>query len=191
MVIGLVTLVALAVVGVAVVVFAMVRPQLAAELIDQMPALGPTPPLTSAPTATPTKHPAPSPTSSYSPTQTGASPQALTRTPDLSPTPTQAPTLTPVPTPTPIPESTLTPIPTPTSQPAQTPSAAPSVAELVQQARSAVSIHPHRGRNHRQRLCRDGRWVRRHEQPRAGLARKGAYVGTHYGAEEYAPVVTR
>ena len=138
MVIGLVTLVALAVVGVAVVVFAMVRPQLAAELIDQMPALGPTPPLTSAPTATPTKHPAPSPTSSYSPTQTGASPQALTRTPDLSPTPTQAPTLTPVPTPTPIPESTLTPIPTPTSQPAQTPSAAPSVAELVQQARSAV-----------------------------------------------------
>ena len=188
MVIGLVTLVALAVVGVAVVVFAMVRPQLAAQLLNQRPAPGLTSTLTPAPTATLTTQPASSPTSTHAPTPTVESPQALTRTPDLSPVPTQAPTLTPVPTPTPTAEPTLTPVPTQAPQPAQTPPAALSVAELVQQAGYAVRyIRTAGGRIGSAFVMTADGYVVTNSHVLGGA--QGAHVGTRYGSEEYAPVV--
>ena len=133
MVVGLVTLVALAVMGVAAVVFAMVRPQVVAQLIDQAPSPSPTP--TAAFTLNPglarqslstTPTQAPTPTTVPTPTP------APTLTPTPTPTPTAAPTLTPVPTSTPSPTPTRTPRPT------RTPAPTLSVAELVRQARSAV-----------------------------------------------------
>ena len=193
MTVGLVTLVALAVMGMAVVAFAMVRPQLATQLISQIPALGPTPTPTPAPAATLTAQPAPSPASTPAPTPTVASTQATTRSPDLSPTPTEAPTPMPVPTPTASPPApTFTPVPTPTPtqepQPLQTPPAAPSVAELVQQAGYAVRyIRTADGRIGSAFVMTEDGYVVTNSHVLSGV--RGAYVGTRYGSEEYAPVV--
>ena len=180
MVVGLVTLIALAVIGVALVVFAMVRPQLAAELISQVPAPSPTP--TVIPAADPTPMPVLTPKSA----------EDVRLTPVPTPTPTTEPTLTPAPTPTP----TLTPVPTPTPsqtptpdpQPTQTPRSTLSVAELVQQARSAVRyIRTADGVTGSAFVTTADGYVITNSHVLDGA--QGAYVGTHYGSEEYAPVV--
>ena len=184
MVVGLVTLIALAVIGVAVVVFAMVRPQLAAELINQMPTLDPTP------TMTPVADPTPTPV------LTRRSEQDVRLTPVPTPTPTTEPTPTPTPMPTPTPAPTLTPVPTPTPaqtptpdpQPTQAPQPTLSVAELVQRARSAVRyIRTDDGVVGSGFVMTADGYVITNSHV-LGSA-QGAYVGTHYRAEEYAPVV--
>ena len=182
MVTGLVTLVALAVVGVTVVVLAMVRPQLAAQLINQMPASGPPPPSTLAPTAILTAQAAPSPTSARSQTSTVVSFRALTSTRDLPAVPTQAATPTPVPTPTPIATPTQTP------QPEQAPALKLSVAELVQQVQSAVRyIRIGDGVIGSGFVITQDGYVITNSHILNGA--QAAHVGTHLGSEEYTQVV--
>ena len=178
MAVGLVTLVGLAVVGVATVVLALVRPQLATQVIGQMPTLGRAPTQTPASAATQSAQLTSGPTSANGRTPTVSSPRAVTRTPDQVPTPTQAPTLTSVPT--------LT--PTQFAQPTETPVAATTVAELVQQVRSAVRyIRTTDGITGSAFVITEDGYVVTNSHVLSGA--DGVYVGTHAGREEFAPIV--
>lgn len=186
------TLVLLAAIGIAAVVFAMVRPQLATQLISQMPASGSTPTPSPAPAAMLTAQPTPSPTSTRAPTPTVTATQATTRLPNLSPTPKEARTPTPLRTPTVTPAPTFTPVSTPTptraSQPTQTTSAELSVTELMQQAGYAVRyIRTADGRIGSAFVMTEDGYVVTNSHVLGGA--RGAHIGTRYGSEEYAPVV--
>ena len=154
------TVVALAVTGVAAVVFAMTRPQVVAQLINQAPTPSPTP--------------------------TAAFTQGRARTPSLSTTPTQAPAPTTVPTPTPAP--TLTPIPTRTARAARTLTPTLSVADLVRQARSAIGyIRTSEGIVGSAFVATEDGYVVTNSHVLSGA--QGVHVGMSTGREAYAQVV--
>ena len=184
-VIGLVTLIALATIGVAVVVFAMFRPQLATQLIDQVPALGPTSTSTPVPTESPTNHPASSPTSGRGPASAVASTQSLTSKPDLSSVPTQAPKPNAGPdtntdrtaNPHACPDANVFPN---TATPACADASHRVIRRRIGAKGAAVRpVHPHCERKCRQCVCGDRRRIRHHEQSRigrcTGCARRNAF----------------
>ena len=180
MIVGLVTLVGLAVSGVAAVVFAMVRPQVVAQLIDQTPAASPTP--TSASDQVPARTPDLLRSPAQSPTPTPFPAPTPTRTSSPTPTPTAAPTLTALPTSTPWPTPTLTPRPSLTSAPIL------SVAELVRQARSAVLfLRTGDGTTGSAFVATQDGYVVTNSHVLAGA--EGVYVGTFTGREAYAEVL--
>ena len=186
MVVGLVTLVGLAITGVTAVVLAMVRPEVVTQVLDRAPALSPTPATPSSESRV--RSPVLGAAATQAPTATAAPTPTATPTPTPSATP--APTRTPTPTPTLTPVPTSTPSPTPTLTPGPSQTAAPSltVAELVRQARSAVRyIRTLDGVTGSAFVATDDGYVVTNSHVVAGA--QGVYVGTHTGREAFVPVV--